>query len=141
VTKEKGVQTGAAAFFALGAAGFFSTFFSVLGSAFFAALSFLASFTVPEAPIGQLVSWSNREYAYETIAGFSCWTNATLTIRVGHQVNNNVLEAEWDRNLPLGRVKSPAFSPETIARLTRLLNIGSVISLRLLLALMYFWIA
>jgi hypothetical protein len=45
------------------------------------------------------------------------------------------------QNLPLGRVKSPAFSPETIARLTRLLNIGSVISLRLLLALMYFWIA
>jgi hypothetical protein len=56
VTEKKGVQTGAAGFLALGAAGFFSIFFSVLGSAFFAALSFLASFTVPEAPRGQLTS-------------------------------------------------------------------------------------
>jgi len=130
-------RTVAVAF--LGAAAFFSVvFFSALGSAFLAAVgeaeagfesfdSFLASFTVPEAPVRR-VSTVHGEYDKRIDSGVLLKTRRRFC-------DGNA------RNVPLGREKSPFSSPEVMARLTWLLKAASDRLPSLLLALMYFWIA
>jgi len=116
----------AVAFFA-GAAFFSTVFFSVLGSAFFAAgaaaglASFFASFTVPEAPSEVLVR--------PDVGSMLQRVGGTTAVK---------LDAKY---IPLGREKSPFSSPEVMARFTWPLKAVSETLPILLLALMYFWIA